>query len=108
MKPPYVRVMQKVEVDDNGCWIFMGATDSNGYGKVSMHREGKRRITERTHRIMYMAVYGPIPNDLVVRHKCDVKRCCNPFHLETGTKSDNMYDWIHRQHKEPQFSDTPF
>lgn len=108
MKPAYIRVLEKVVEDKNGCWIFMGATDGRGYGKVALYKEGKTTVTERAHRIMYMTVHGPIPNDLVVRHKCDVKRCCNPSHLEIGTPSENMYDYIHRQRKLPDIEDAPF
>lgn len=53
-------------------------------------------MRERTHRIMYIAVHGPIPNGMVIRHKCDVKKCCNPAHLEVGTASQNAYDYYLR------------
>lgn len=96
-KPAYERIMANVVVDDNGCWLWKGTKDGRGYGRISLYRLGKKVVKERTHRIMYMAVHGPIPNDMVVRHKCDVKACCNPYHLELGTKSDNAYDYYNRQ-----------
>jgi hypothetical protein len=89
--------------------------DGRGYGKISLYRLGKRTVKERVHRIMYMAVHGPIPNGLVVRHRCDNKRCCNPYHLEVGTKSENAYDYYlrgraqkHYEEQEVEIKEPPF
>ncbi len=29
---------------------------------------------------------------LLIRHKCDNRKCCNPGHLESGTHKENMSD----------------
>lgn len=44
------------------------------------------------HRATYLALIGPIPDGLVVRHKCDVKQCVEPTHLELGTDAQNVRD----------------
>lgn len=41
-------------------------------------------------------MFGEIPEGLVVRHKCDVRACINPEHLELGTVQDNNNDRIKR------------
>lgn len=116
--PAHQRIMSRVIVDTNGCWLWQGCKDGRGYGKVSLEKRKGKVVKERTHRIMYMAVHGPIPNNMVVRHKCDVKGCCNPDHLELGTKSQNAYDYYVRgryaaeiaedREAEKQFIDCPF
>ena len=46
-----------------------------------------------SHRFSYMLAKGKIhDNSLVVRHKCDNRRCVNPNHLETGSHTENMVD----------------
>jgi hypothetical protein len=70
------------------CWPWMGAFYRDGYGMVAL---GQRR-PGYAHRIAYELTTGSIPAGLVVRHKCDVPRCCNPDHLLLGTQADNLQD----------------
>lgn len=78
-------------VTDSGCWEWDGNRFSNGYGQLYVG--GRKRLT---HRLAYETWIGPIPDGLVIRHKCDNKPCMNPGHLETGTDSDNKRDMIER------------
>lgn len=63
------------DVDHHGCWIWRGMKDKSGYG---FHR-GKR-----AHRLYFVAAYGAnaLPDGFHVHHKCEVKSCVNPEHLE--------------------------
>lgn len=70
------------------CWLSTRKPCSNGYVTIS---DGKK-VQWSGHRLAYTLTYGPIPQGLHVRHKCDVKACCNPYHLELGTHKDNMQD----------------
>ena len=56
---------------------------------------GERRI--KAHRVSYEYHKGKIPDGLIVRHKCDVRCCVNPDHLEIGTHQDNSDDMVKRQ-----------
>jgi hypothetical protein len=85
------RIMRRITVDDNECWIFQGRPASSGHGQ--MFCDGR---TRGTHVIMYVHHYGPVPEGLMVLHKCDVPLCCNPEHLEAGTRSKNATDAIRR------------
>jgi len=73
------------------CWIWQGAVTSGGYGNI---RNEYKSLS--AHRVAYELHYGTIPPELVVRHKCDVKLCCNPFHLEIGSHKDNSEDMVRR------------
>lgn len=84
-------VKQRTTVDENGCWIWDGATFHFGYAKVFW---GGQHL--RGHRISYEAFVGPIPDSLVVRHICDVPGCLNPDHLVVRTRADSRRDCVER------------
>jgi hypothetical protein len=76
----------------SGCWLWVGTEDFNGYGKFTY--KGAR--DSQAHRVSHELFNGPIPDGLVVRHKCDVRCCVNPNHLELGTQKENLHDAISR------------
>ena len=61
--------------------------DDRGYVRIYVNWKHYRM-----HRYMYEQKNWPIPAGLVLRHKCDNPRCCNPDHLEVGTRKDNWED----------------
>lgn len=95
-QPIAQRLLAKVEKSDSGCWEWTGAKHWNGYGIIS----DWPNPVKRAHRVAYEVFIGPIPEGLLVRHKCDNKGCVNPDHLEVGDKRDNALDAVERgQHK---------
>ena len=68
-------------VDNNGCWLWLGTLDKQGYG----HAAG-----QRAHRATYAAAHGPIPPGSDVHHRCEIKACVNPAHLELKTRSEHI------------------
>jgi len=50
----------------------------------------------KAHHVAYRLYKGEIPPGLMIRHKCDVKSCVNPDHLEVGTALDNVTDAVRR------------
>ena len=82
------------DVTDSGCWEWRGARNELGYGVLTLVRKGLE--SARVHRLVYERHNGPIPEGLVVRHKCDNPPCSNPDHLELGTKADNTRDMMER------------
>ncbi len=84
---PYVRMMEKVAIQPNGCWVFTGAK-RKGYGTIRAF--GRANIP--VHRLSYVLHVGDIPDGLCVLHKCDVPPCVNPLHLFLGSHADNTLD----------------
>lgn len=74
-------------ITESGCWIWIGATTSKGYGMV--RRCG---VEIKAHRYSWEIHKGAIENGLFVLHRCDVKCCVNPNHLFLGTNADNIKD----------------
>lgn len=70
------------------CWEWKGSK-SRGYGILQF---GNGISPYKAHRLSYEMFNGPIPDGMLVRHKCDNPSCVNPHHLETGTAKDNAMD----------------
>ena len=70
-----------------GCWEWMRHKTTRGYGTFWMNN-----TNHRASRVAYELSLGPIPEGMVVRHKCDNPPCVNPDHLEAGTQLDNVRD----------------
>lgn len=80
------------EVRSNGCHDCTShPVNSNGYPQCK--RLGKNH---KVHRLIYIEHHGEIPDGLVIRHKCDNRKCINIEHLEIGTIADNNHDTIVR------------
>ena len=71
---------------NTGCWIWLGARNPAGYGKIGMPG-GK---TVDVHRATYEALVGPVPAGYELDHLCKCKPCRNPAHLEPVTRRENV------------------
>ncbi len=67
-----------------GCWLWL-ASKTMGYGDIRV----KLFKTRKAHRISYIVFRGPVPDDLVIDHKCMNRSCVNPDHLEPVTLGEN-------------------
>ena len=85
---PIERFHTKYEIDSiTGCHNWAASKFRDGYGAFKRNKK-----TYRAHRWIYEYLNGPMPEGLVVRHKCHNPACVNPAHLLLGTQQDNMND----------------
>ena len=71
----------------SGCTIWMGAVDAAGYGRINF---GKKFGAQFAHRLAYMLAKGPIPERMTIDHRCRVRCCINPAHLEAVSNRENI------------------
>src|SRR5688572_15247152 len=71
-------------IPESGCWVWMGSLRHGGYGQVTF-----RGRPIGSHRAMWLLLRGAIPEGLELDHKCRVRSCCNPDHLEPVTSQVN-------------------
>lgn len=93
----------------DGCWLWKGNVDDDGYGRLTMRVCGKHKKV-RAIRLMVQVMrganefdmdddpLGPIfvvekpaldPDEETVDHTCLNTACVNPSHLELVTRSQN-------------------
>jgi hypothetical protein len=83
--------LAEIDKPENGCWIWMLAKNSKGYGFIGerVNDIDKMRLA---HRVSYQYHYGDLDDSDVVLHSCDNPSCINPAHLKKGTQSENIQD----------------
>jgi hypothetical protein len=87
------RLYRKGVRTSDGCLEFTGyICPKTGYGKISNNPSNPIGA----HRAAWILENGPIGEDIVVRHKCDNRKCFEIRHLEIGTYADNNRDMLVR------------
>jgi hypothetical protein len=88
------RFWAKVQKSD-GCWIWTGATDRKGYGRVGVG--GRKDGTTGAHVWMCTVMHGAKPSTShMVLHSCDNPSCVNPEHLSWGLAHQNSAQMVAR------------
>lgn len=89
-RPLADRFWEKVDkTAEDGCWLWTGAKNRYGYGRIGLYREQPRAA----HRVVWFLTHGEWPS-LHVCHSCDTPACVNPAHLWLGDARANNLDAI--------------
>lgn len=88
------RFHQKYQIDESGCWLWIGGTRPNSKGVLYPRHWSDDQKSIGAHRFSFELVHGAIPKSMYVCHKCDTPLCVNPDHLFIGTHHDNMHDMV--------------
>lgn len=81
VKPLSERLWHNVIKEPRGCWLWQGCC-AGGYGRIYI--DGRMQYV---HRVVFELLAHIIPNGMLLHHKCRVKNCCKPAHLQIMTKS---------------------
>ena len=80
-------ILSKIEKEDvaDGCWIWKGSVDSQGYGIYGLYKKGK---SNRASRLVYEMFKEPVPQGTALSPNCTNRYCINPEHQDQITTKD--------------------
>lgn len=93
------RFWAKVDIrGKDECWPWLASFFTGGYGCFNV---GSRKTGDKTptgaHVVAFTLHNGYPPQEgNLVRHTCDHRWCCNPYHLVEGTYAQNSEDMVGR------------
>ena len=76
-------ILDRIEVDEYGCWIWQRSFHGGGYGQLG--------VKPYSAHVLAYTLWRQKPW-LQVRHLCHNPACCNPWHLVEGSALDNYND----------------
>lgn len=88
------RFWRRVEPRPDGCWIWTGGKDADGYG--AFYYNGRN---QRAHRVSFQWHHGRPVESEILRHSCDFPACVRPDHLLEGSQQQNIDDAYARGRK---------
>lgn len=72
------------------CWTWTAARGAGKFDYGYFWTDSKKLV--KAHRYSYALANGPIPEGMVICHRCDNPPCVRPDHLFLGTQKDNIRD----------------
>ncbi len=73
------------------CELWQGSRSEDGYGRLYVGGRPKPHY-RHAHRVAWERANGPIPDGMLVCHRCDNPSCVRLDHLFVGTAADNNHD----------------
>lgn len=99
----FERFVSRVDVRDDGCWLWTGSLTNQGYGQLNGYWPNGDARGLLAHRVAWYLWNGEIPFGYTLDHLCHTndptcfaaaechhRRCVNPDHLEIVTPSENV------------------
>jgi hypothetical protein len=87
----------KVNGEVSECWVWIGNRDIKGYGRITLRVDGKHKKV-RAHRVSFeLFKAATLEGDMTLNHKCTVRPCIHPDHVELMTRVDNSKERCARQ-----------
>lgn len=80
------KLLHRISMQPNGCWLWQGELNRNGYGRV--WHKGVRHMV---HRFVWRWLNKPLSDDQVLDHICRNRNCCNPTHLSPVSNKQNVH-----------------
>lgn len=74
-------VLERFEIQPDGCWHYTGHINRDGYGVSN---------GSPVHRVFFEQMVGAISPGMQVDHLCGIRRCVNPAHLEQVSQRVNL------------------
>lgn len=84
-------------IPETGCRLWTGALDRDGYGVITLPQPKRAR---KAHRVAYEVFVGLIPAGAEIDHRCRMRSCIEPTHIEPVTHRVNVLrsdHWAARQ-----------
>jgi hypothetical protein len=79
--------VDKPDEPDQKCWLWMGTQDRGD--PLSYGRFWYQNHRIRSHRFAWLVTHGSLTDGFAVHHKCDIRCCVNPDHLQEVPLRDN-------------------
>lgn len=73
----------------SGCWLWLAALGTDGYGYVRLGRHRGIASNYPAHRFVYEFYKGPVASVLELDHLCRLRSCVNPDHLDPVSHQTN-------------------
>lgn len=83
--PLPTRFLEKISIDENGCWNWLAAKTSDGYGLFW----GDGYMTT-SHKFAYERLVKKVGDEMTIDHLCRNRLCANPSHVEEVTRGENV------------------
>lgn len=80
------RILARCGIGDEGCWLWTGALDPHGYGRIKT----PDRVSTLVHRALYAALVEEPTAGNHLDHLCRRRNCCNPGHLDDVDQRTNL------------------